>query len=180
MAELTRQQLEDLATSTNIPDNTTELIDPAEVRNQYANERDSVINKLSDGIEVLDIGGRKVLKYSNPQTLEESNSDALISKAMAGTISSGSIVINPATPYMAINKSVILWDCTTGNKEVQLPQSSLSINFKVTIKKTDSSNNFITVTTNGTETIDGQSEIILNSQYDSVTLYCSGVNWFII
>jgi len=86
MAELTRQELEDLATSTNIPDNTTELIDPSEVRDQYTNERDSTINKLDDGIEVLDIGGRKALKYSNPQTIEESDSDALVTKSMAESL----------------------------------------------------------------------------------------------
>ena len=76
-----RQELEDLAENVNIIDNNTEQIDPIEVRDQYSQERDSTINLIDDGIEVLDIGGRKALKYSNPQTLNELENDGLISKS---------------------------------------------------------------------------------------------------
>lgn len=80
MAELTRQELEDLATSTNIPDNITELIDPADVRNQYANERDSVINKLDDGIESVDLGSGKTLRLTNPPNAQDLTDKDLINK----------------------------------------------------------------------------------------------------
>ena len=66
MAELTRLQLQQLAENTNIEDNTTEGVTPLDVRNQYENERDSTLNKLSDGIESVDLGSGKTLRLTNP------------------------------------------------------------------------------------------------------------------
>ena len=180
MAELTRAQLLALASGTNIPDNIVGAVDPVDVRNQIEEERDSTINKLDDGIEVTDVGGRNALKYSNPQTLAESDKDALISKEMAESISNGLVVITPSTPYTAINKDVVLWDCTTGDKVLNLPQSSLSTNYKVNIKKIDSSINTITVNGNASETIDGGLTAVIKTQYESITVVCDGLNWFII
>lgn len=50
----------------------------------------------------------------------------------------------------------------------------------LTITKTDSSlTNIITIDGNASETIDGATTTTLNTQYESVTLYCDGSNWFI-
>lgn len=49
------------------------------------------------------------------------------------------------------------------------------------IKKTDSSlTNIITIDGNASETIDGATTTTLNTQYESVTLYCDGSNWHIL
>ena len=40
--------------------------------------------------------------------------------------------------------------------------------------------NNITIDTQGAETIDGAATSVINTDYDSVTLYCDGTNWFII
>lgn len=51
----------------------------------------------------------------------------------------------------------------------------------ITINKTDSSfTNIITIEGNASETINGDLNTTLNTQYESVTLYCDGSNWFIM
>ena len=43
----------------------------------------------------------------------------------------------------------------------------------------NASANNITVTTEGAETIDGQATAVICGDYDSITIYCNGVGWFI-
>jgi hypothetical protein len=52
----------------------------------------------------------------------------------------------------------------------------------VTIKDAtgDAAINNITLTTQGSELIDGQATYVINTNYEAVTLYSDGVNWFII
>jgi len=40
--------------------------------------------------------------------------------------------------------------------------------------------NNITIDTEGAETIDGAATLVMNANYESVTLYCDGTNWFVI
>lgn len=49
--------------------------------------------------------------------------------------------------------------------------------FTVTLKKTDSSVNAITIDGSGSETIDGSLTYSVSSQYDAVQLVCDGSNW---
>jgi hypothetical protein len=39
--------------------------------------------------------------------------------------------------------------------------------------------NNITIDTEGSETIDGAATLVLSANYESVSLYCDGSNWFI-
>ena len=45
---------------------------------------------------------------------------------------------------------------------------------------TGAGTNNITITTEGSETIDGADTLVINTDYAAVTLYCDGTNWFII
>lgn len=87
------------------------------------------------------------------------------------------ITLTPTSPYTATNQNVIMWDCTSGNKVVQLPASSLG--FTVTVKKIDSSANTITLTPTGAQTIDGAANLVISTQYKSVTLIGDGLVWFV-
>ena len=53
----TRQELQDLAENVNIIDNTTQEIEPIEVRDQYSEERNSTLNFLDDGVEAVERNG---------------------------------------------------------------------------------------------------------------------------
>ena len=50
----------------------------------------------------------------------------------------------------------------------------------VTVKKTDSSTNAITIATTSSQTIDGVTTQTINSQYTSVTMVSDGSNWNIV
>ena len=52
--------------------------------------------------------------------------------------------------------------------------------FKVNIKKVDTSNNGVTILPNGSQTIDGFSNIVIYPQYESLTFVSDGSNWYII
>ncbi len=50
----------------------------------------------------------------------------------------------------------------------------------ITVKKTDSSANAVTLDGNASETLDGATTLSLPKQYDSATLVCDGTNWTIL
>ena len=89
-------------------------------------------------------------------------------------------ISSPPSPYTASINDVILWDATAGNKTVNLPAASLSLNAVINIKKTDASANTITVDGDASETIDGGLTAVLTTQYESITVFCDGSNWHII
>lgn len=47
----------------------------------------------------------------------------------------------------------------------------------ITVKKTDSSANAVTLDGNASETLDGATTATLTAQYDSATFVCDGTNW---
>lgn len=83
---------------------------------------------------------------------------------------------------MADQNKVILCNATSAAYAETLPAaSSVSNGFKVIFKKTDSSTNAITITPNGTDTIDGKSTFVISAQYGFVALVGDHVsNWNIV
>lgn len=74
---------------------------------------------------------------------------------------------------------VILVNATSGSVTIALPTAAGRTD-PVTVKKTDSSGNTVTLDGNGSETIDGATTKVLSTQWDTVTIIPSGGNWFII
>jgi len=87
------------------------------------------------------------------------------------------VVINPTTPYTAANNEVISWDTTAGNKVVNFPAAASSSNFKIVVKKSDSSINKITVDPDGAELVDGSATDEILDQNVSTTYACDGTGW---
>ena len=85
-----------------------------------------------------------------------------------------------ADTTLAENNNAVLCDASSGTITVTLPASANYSGIRYHIKKTDSSSNVITISPDGSETIDGQSSYVVNNQYESITLVCDGSNWFII
>jgi hypothetical protein len=61
---------------------------------------------------------------------------------------------------------------------INLPASSGNTGKVYTIQKTNSNAFTVTIDPNGSETINGASNLILSAQYQSVTIYCDGANWY--
>jgi hypothetical protein len=69
---------------------------------------------------------------------------------------------------------------SSGAVTVTLPAAAtVSDGFDVTIKKTDSSGNAVTIDPNGSETIDGASTLDISNENEAFIIYTDGSNWFV-
>lgn len=72
-------------------------------------------------------------------------------------------------------------DASGGAVTITLPAAETAGDgFEITVKKTDSSANAVTVDGNGSETIDGSATLVLSYQYDSIKLRSDGENWLLV
>jgi hypothetical protein len=76
--------------------------------------------------------------------------------------------------------NVVLASDASGSFTITLPAASSNSRRTYYIKKTNSSENEITIDGNGAETIDGVITKKLYVQYDAVRIVCDGSNWHII
>lgn len=85
------------------------------------------------------------------------------------------------TTYTILNTDgLVLADATAGAFTVTLPTASGISGRIITVMKTDSSVNIVTIDGNASETINGSLTELLGSQYDSIRLVSNGTNWLII
>jgi len=73
----------------------------------------------------------------------------------------------------------ILVDTLSGNVTITMPSVLLANNY-YNIKKIDTSGNKVIIVTPGSETIDGDAQVEITTQYESLQLITDGSNWFVI
>jgi hypothetical protein len=89
-------------------------------------------------------------------------------------------VVNPTTPYIPTAGDVIDWDCTAGNKVVNLPDASLNTSMQINVSKSDATANTITINALGGDLINGVSSLTITLQYVEVfTLFSTGTRWLL-
>jgi hypothetical protein len=90
--------------------------------------------------------------------------------------------VNTAMPYKyyCLEKALVNVDASGGARSFQLPDALYLGGYEITIQKSDSSGNAVTVTTYNSQTINGASTFALASQWKRATFRSSGINWFII
>jgi hypothetical protein len=76
--------------------------------------------------------------------------------------------------------NMILANAVSNAITVNLPAASTRTNLVYRIKKTDASTNRVTIVPNGSETIDGSQNLILQFQNSAVDIVSSGTSWYII
>lgn len=85
------------------------------------------------------------------------------------------------TVVVADDGKLVDADATTAAFTVTLPTAaSAGDGFIISVKKTDSSANAITVDAAGAELIDGATTQVLSTQFDVIVLYCDGTEWHIV
>lgn len=88
---------------------------------------------------------------------------------------------NADSPYTVLvddNGRVLDVDASGGAVTINLPAAATAKNgFAVTVKKTDSSTNAVTIDGDGTETIDGTTTKVILSQYSALRVVCDGTEW---
>ena len=95
---------------------------------------------------------------------------------------------SPIIPYTTITGDTTITDAnvvvfanaTSGAINVTMYAATSNGGRTVTIKKTDSSSNTVSVLRAGSETIDGDTSTVLYHQNESVTLVSDNANWFIV
>lgn len=90
------------------------------------------------------------------------------------------VVAKTAAYTAAVSDRGVLCDATSAAFTVTLPAVADATDVKLFVKKTDSSGNAITIDGNASETIDGATTQTLSTQYDCLTLYCDGTEWWVI
>ncbi len=94
----------------------------------------------------------------------------------------------PAIPYTTITDDttltdanvVVFADATSGAIDVTMYTADSNGGRSLTVKKTDSSANAVSILRAGSDTIDGATSVILYHQNESITLISDNSNWFII
>jgi len=88
-----------------------------------------------------------------------------------------SVTTTPVTLDLADDQFVKV-DASGGARTVNLPAASGSAGQFITILKSDSSTNTVTIDANASETINGALTYVLSIQYQSIILRCDGAAWF--
>jgi|GEM_PF-4943119 len=83
------------------------------------------------------------------------------------------------TTYTALAGDVLVCDATGGAFTVTLPAAATVTGSSISVKKTDVSANAVTVDGNASETLDGATTLSLSTQYEAVTLWSDGSNWWV-
>lgn len=96
--------------------------------------------------------------------------------------SSGAVVAKTAAYTVTIDDAtkIIAVDASSGAVTITLlAAATAGDGFEVSVKKTDSSTNAVTIDGNGSETIDGATTIALSQQYEIATLRGDASNWHV-
>lgn len=92
----------------------------------------------------------------------------------------GGIRTVTSTAYtVSSGDEMILVDATSGSVTITLPAASSSSKRILNIKKIDATGNTVTIDGNSSETIDGATTYVINSQWTNVEIKCNGTAWFI-
>lgn len=83
------------------------------------------------------------------------------------------------SPYSAGSEELILVDASSGDVTVNLPSAGSVTHKVMSIKRTDSSDNIVTVDGNGTEVIEDEETKTLK-QFDAMRIASDGTQWWII
>lgn len=94
--------------------------------------------------------------------------------------SQGKVLAKTGNYTMIAEDRGILVDASGGAVTITLKTAASMSGREVWIKKTDSSGNAVTIDANGSETIDDSTTVSVTTQYESVTMYSDGTEWWII
>ena len=135
--------------------------------------------------------GSKVLTISDNATINQSvttTSDVVFDSISAGNTELGGSLGLQIVSVSAASYDVLATDhilnvtyTATGAVAIDLKTAQLHAGRVLVVKDAggNAAINNITITTEASETIDGDATLVINGNYNAVNLYCDGTNWFI-
>lgn len=123
--------------------------------------------------------------FSNPILLAISSTIGIVlpyrpSQIATQATTPGSNVVTVSANYTAQAGQIVLVNTTSSGVTISLPTAIGNDGLEIYIKKISADSNNITIDPYLTQTIDGQSNLIFNTQYTSVGLVSDNSNWYII
>lgn len=82
--------------------------------------------------------------------------------------------------YNITNETILLCNANTGNITISLPNANAYNGQVLYIKKVDATGFQINITGTSNQTIDGESNKIINAQYTTMQLVAANGNWHIL
>lgn len=89
-------------------------------------------------------------------------------------------IVEVSSTYSSNAKEIVFCDASGAAFDVNLPDATTVKKERITVHKSDSSVNVITINANGGDLINGASNTTLTSQYETKTLFCDGLKWIIL
>jgi hypothetical protein len=89
-----------------------------------------------------------------------------------------SVATHASTASIASTTTVAL--ATGGSSGITLTLPAVASGKRVTVKKVDSGSGTVTIARNSADTIDGATQKVLYSQYESLSFVSDGTDWFIV
>lgn len=113
-----------------------------------------------------------------PITIDKALNRALLHSHQSGDIQTTTTTVTSGTTASAA--TVILVNAASAALTVSLPQASTVLNKNYMVKKIDSSVNAVTVDPYLSETIDGETTMVLSYKDSAIHLVSDGSNWYIV
>lgn len=118
--------------------------------------------------------------YGNDTTLNMNIANGTCSGITTAATSANTTAGVAASGSLAVTAGKVFCSGDEEGLSVELPSAVLVSGQSVTLMKTDSGAQAVTITTYGSEKINGQDTYVLDDQYDTVTLVSNGEHWFIV
>ncbi len=139
-------------------------------------------NKIGEGCENITVIGNTNNIADGLSDVTVINTDGLTITESNTTIIDGKrqwVHVDKDDDYTAMDREFVLCDCTSKVVTITLPPVADSTDVRIQVLKTDVSASGVVVDGDGSETINGATTYNLGSQYDFVSVWCDGVEWFI-
>ena len=144
-----------------------------------------ILNAAATGIVGFDFSNPSyVLAFRVADTLIYSTGHTHTELLLASSLQNRRVTTVNAATYDLLETDYILhvtYTATGAVTSLTLPTAQVIKGRMVIIKDAGglSGTNNITIDTEGSETIDGAATLVINGNYNAVTIYCDGTNWFI-
>lgn len=137
----------------------------------------NVATPISSHLGLID-GGRLLVQDYLGVNISDYNYLNLHSRLQVQGSVATQVTTVTANTTLGVGHHIVLVNASGGNRTITLPDATTCGGRQYIVKKIDSSANTVTVTAQTGQTIDGQSSVVLNTQYQFIKIVSNGQNWF--